>query len=152
MPKTKRGVTEIENYHAQDVKDAYQVTPSQIIELKALMGDASDHIPGVKGIGEKTAISLLVKYGTLDNLYANIDSVTGKTKEKLINDKDNAYMSYDLATIYRQVPLDFTLEDCKYNFVNNEKLVSILEELEFHSLLRKLSLDTGVPSKKKKLK
>lgn len=130
----------------------YQVEPARMVDLKALMGDASDHIPGVKGIGEKTAISLLVKYGTLDNLYANIDSVTGKTKEKLINDKDNAYMSYDLATIYRQVPLDFTLEDCKYNFVNNEKLVSILEELEFHSLLRKLSLDTGVPSKKEEAK
>ena len=130
----------------------YQVEPARMVDLKALMGDASDHIPGVKGIGEKTAISLLVKYGTLDNLYANIDTVIGKTKEKLINDKDNAYMSYDLATIYRQVPLDFTLEDCKYNFVNNEKLVSILEELEFHSLLRKLSLDTGVPSKKEEIK
>lgn len=73
-----------------------------MVDLKALMGDASDHIPGVKGIGEKTAISLLAKYGTLDDLYANIDSVTGKTKEKLLADKDNAYMSYDLATIYKK--------------------------------------------------
>ncbi len=122
----------------------YQVEPARMIDLKALMGDASDHIPGVKGIGEKTAISLLAKYGTLDNLYANIDSVTGKTKEKLLADKDNAYMSYDLATIYKEVPLDFTLEDCKYGITDKGQLANILQELEFHSLLRKLDLEGSV--------
>ena len=124
----------------EEFKNTYQVEPIRMIDLKALMGDSSDHIPGVKGIGEKTAISLLAKYGSLDELYNNIDSVSGKTKEKLLADKDNAYMSYDLATIYRDVPIDFTLEDCKYKFVNNDKLREILEELEFHSLLKKLDL------------
>ena len=126
----------------------YQVEPARMVDLKALMGDASDHIPGVKGIGEKTAINLLAKYGTLDNLYANIDSVTGKTKEKLLADKDNAYMSYDLATIYKEVPLDFTLEDCKYGITDKSQLANILEELEFHSLLRKLDLEGSVEEKK----
>lgn len=124
----------------EEFKNTYQVEPIRMIDLKALMGDSSDHIPGVKGIGEKTAISLLAKYGSLDELYNNIDSVSGKTKEKLLADKDNAYMSYDLATIYRDVPIDFTLEDCKYKFINNDKLRAILEELEFHSLLKKLGL------------
>lgn len=124
----------------EEFKNTYQVEPIRMIDLKALMGDSSDHIPGVKGIGEKTAISLLAKYGSLDELYNNIDSVSGKTKEKLLADKDNAYMSYDLATIYREVPIDFTLEDCKYKFINNDKLRAILEELEFHSLLKKLGL------------
>lgn len=125
----------------------YQVEPARMVDLKALMGDASDHIPGVKGIGEKTAISLLSKYGSLDNLYANIESVTGKTKEKLLANKDNAYMSYDLATIYKEVPLDFTLEDCKYKITDKSKLAGILEELEFHSLLRKLDLESLVEEK-----
>lgn len=124
----------------EEFKNTYQVEPIRMIDLKALMGDSSDHIPGVKGIGEKTAISLLAKYGSLDELYNNIDNVSGKTKEKLLADKDNAYMSYDLATIYRDVPIDFTLEDCKYKFINNDKLRAILEELEFHSLLKKLGL------------
>ncbi len=122
----------------EEFKNTYQVEPIHMIDLKALMGDSSDNIPGVKGIGEKTAINLLSKYGSLDNLYANIDEVSGKTKEKLLADKENAYMSYDLATIYRDVPLDFGLEDCRYLGVNEQEFVKELEELEFHSLLRKL--------------
>ena len=122
----------------EEFKKQYSVDPIRMIDLKALMGDASDHIPGVKGIGEKTAISLLSKYDSLDNLYDNIDNVTGKTKEKLINDKENAYMSYDLATIYREVPLDFELEDLKYNGVNREKYIELLKEFEFNSLLKKM--------------
>ena len=125
----------------------YQVPPIRMIDLKALMGDSSDHIPGVKGIGEKTAINLLSKYETLDNLYEHIDEVKGKTKEKLENDKDNAYMSYDLATIYREVPLDFTLEDCKYTIEDRDEFRKILEELEFHSLLKKYNLLNGEEKK-----
>ncbi len=134
----------------EEFRRTYQVDPARMVDLKALMGDASDHIPGVKGIGEKTAINLLSKYETLDNLYANIDSVTGKTKEKLIADKDNAYMSYDLATIYKEVPLNFTLESCKYNGIDKNKLATILEELDFHSLLRKLDLEDVNPKEEKK--
>ena len=126
----------------EEFKKTYQVEPIRMIDLKALMGDSSDHIPGVKGIGEKTAISLLSKYDSLDNLYNNIDSITGKTKEKLINDKENAYMSYDLATIYRDVPLDFTLEDCRYIGADNDKFIKVLQELEFFSLLKKLNVSS----------
>ncbi len=125
----------------EEFRNTYQVDPIRMVDLKALMGDSSDNIPGVKGIGEKTAISLLSKYGSLDELYANIESVSGKTKEKLLTDKANAYMSYDLATIYREVPLDFALEDCKYEPKSNEKFIKLLEDFEFHSLLKKLVLN-----------
>ena len=134
----------------EEFKNTYQVEPIRMIDLKALMGDASDHIPGVKGIGEKTAISLLVKYGSLDGLYENIESVTGKTKEKLLADKDNAYMSYDLATIFRDVPLEFELEDCKYGGINEEEFVKMLNEFEFHSMLRKLEFDSVKVEEEKK--
>lgn len=131
----------------EEFRNTYQVDPIRMIDLKALMGDASDHIPGVKGIGEKTAINLLSKYGSLDGVYENIESISGKTKEKLENDKDNAYMSYDLATIFRDVPLDFSLEDCKYNGFKPNDFRKILEELEFFSLLKKIdfsSVDSSV--------
>lgn len=118
----------------------YQVEPIRMIDLKALMGDASDHIPGVKGIGEKTAIQLLSKYDNLDNLYNHLSEIKGKTQEKLEVDKQNAYMSYDLATIYREVPLDFELKDLKYRGMNREKFVEKLTEYEFQSLLRKLNV------------
>ena len=128
----------------------YQVPPIRMIDLKALMGDSSDHIPGVKGIGEKTAINLLSKYQSLDNLYLHIDEVSGKTREKLESDKKSAYMSYDLATIYREVPLDFTIEDCKYTGENSEKFTELLQEFEFHSLLKKYHLtEDAVTSVKK---
>ena len=132
--------------------NTYKVDPIRMIDLKALMGDPSDNIPGVKGIGEKTAINLLSKYGSLDNLYENIDSVTGKTKEKLINDKENAYKSYDLATIYREVPLDFDLDDCKYEGENKEEFTKLLKEFEFYSLLRKYDLNDETKEEKKEEK
>ena len=96
-------------------RETYKVDPIGMIDLKALMGDSSDNIPGVKGIGEKTAISLLEKYQTLDNLYDHLDELTPKTKEKLETDKDNAYMSYDIATIYKDVPIDTNLENIHYD-------------------------------------
>lgn len=140
----------------EEFKKTYQVEPIHMIDLKALMGDASDHIPGVKGIGEKTAINLLAKYGSLDDLYKNIESVTGKTKEKLLADKENAYMSYDLATIFRDVPLNFELEDCSYKGINVAEFIKMLEEFEFHSMLRKMDfnqtelIDTGEKEEKTK--
>ena len=114
-----------------EFRKTYGVDPIRMIDLKALMGDSSDNIPGVKGIGEKTAINLLTKYGSLDGVYENIDSITGKTKEKLELDKENAYKSFDLATIYREVPLDFTLDDCVYTGYRPEEFKKELEELEF---------------------
>ncbi len=130
-------------------QETYKVDPIKMIDIKALMGDASDNIPGVKGIGEKTAISLLEKFGSLQNLYDNLDKVTGKTKEKLEQDRENAFMSYDIATIYREVPIPFTLEDCKYNGINKKELLKYLEEYEFQSLIRKYDL-FGVEEETKK--
>lgn len=130
-------------------KETYGVEPIGMIDLKALMGDSSDNIPGVKGIGEKTAIKLLSEYQTLDNLYANIDKITGKTKEKLLDGKNDAYMSYEIATIYREVPIDFTLEDLKYEGIHKEKLLEILEELEFSSLIKKFDLNSVIVDKPK---
>ncbi len=121
-------------------KEKYGVEPIRMIDLKALMGDSSDNIPGVHGIGEKGAIKLLSEYKSLDNLYAHIDEIKGKTKEKLIEDKEKAYASFDLATIYRKVPLPFTIEDIKYKGPQKEELKKILTELEFHSLLKKYDL------------
>ena len=137
----------------EEFRNTYQVDPIHMIDLKALMGDSSDNIPGVKGIGEKTAINLLSKYGSLDGVYENIDNISGKTKEKLEQDKENAYMSYDLATIYREVPLGFSLEDCKYNGVKEEELKKELEELEFYSLLKKMNFsNTEVEEEKEEEK
>lgn len=132
-------------------RETYKVDPIRMIDLKALMGDSSDNIPGVKGIGEKTAISLIEKYGSLENLYNNLDSVTGKTKEKLELDKENAFMSYDIATIFREVPIPFELDDCKYEGINRSELLKFLEELEMPSLIRKYDL-FGEKSEAKEVK
>ena len=134
----------------EEFKKTYQTDPIKMIDLKALMGDPSDHIPGVKGIGEKTAIQLISKYGSLDGVYNNLDSISPKTREKLESDKENAYMSYDIATIYREVPLDFSLEDCKYNGYKPEEFKKILEELEFFSLLKKIDVTRPIEVEEKK--
>ena len=130
-------------YIRMDTKEfinTYGVEPPRMVDLKSLMGDPSDNIPGVKGIGEKTAISLLKEYHTLENLYNNIDSVKGKVKEKLIDDKDSAFMSYDLATIYREVPIDTSFDKIKYNGIDTLKYIELLEELEFYSLIKKIDV------------
>lgn len=123
-------------------KDTYGTTPIHMIDLKALMGDASDHIQGVKGIGEKTAINLLTKYQSLDNVYEHLNEIGGKTKEKLEQGKDDAYISYNLATIYKEVPIPFSLEDCIYKGMNIKDYKDILEELEFKSLLKKINFES----------
>ncbi len=130
-------------------KEIYKCDPIKMIDLKALMGDSSDNIPGVKGIGEKTAISLIEKFGSLKNLYDNINKVTGKTKEKLLLDKDNAFMSYDIATIYKEVPIPFELKDCKYEGINRQELSKYLEELEMSSLIKKYDLYKEILEEKK---
>ena len=122
----------------------YGVEPIKMIDLKALMGDSSDNIPGVSGIGEKTAIKLISEYGSIDELYNNIDSVKGKMKEKLVEGKDDCFKSRELATIVKDVKLGFSLKDCKYTGINNLELKKILEELEFRSLLRKYDLEGEV--------
>ncbi|MBQ6538978.1 MAG: DNA polymerase I [Bacilli bacterium] len=127
-------------------KKTYEIEPIRMIDLKALMGDASDNIPGVQGIGEKTAIKLLKEYDNIDNLYDHIDEIKGKLQEKLITDKDNCYKSRELATIVKDIKLEFGLKDCKYKGIDNVKFKGILEELEFKSLLRKYDLMGEVSS------
>ena len=123
-----------------EFKNTYGLDPIRMIDLKALMGDASDNIPGVKGIGEKTAIKLLQEYGSLEGVYKSIDSIKGSVHDKLVLDKENAYMSYDLATIYKEVPIDTSLDSIRKNTVNEEEYSNILKELEFFSLLKKLDV------------
>ncbi len=123
-------------YNEDTFTKEYGIKPINIIDLKALMGDSSDNIPGVKGIGEKTALKLLQEYKTLDGIYEHIDEIKGKTKEKLEIDKNNAYMSYEIATIYKNVPIDINVNELKYLGSTN-KLNSLYEELEFYSFLKK---------------
>lgn len=117
--------------------ETYGIEPIRIIDLKSLMGDASDNIPGVKGIGEKTALKLLQQYNTLEGIYNNIDSIKGANRDKLLNEKDNAYMSYDIATIYCEVPIDTNLENIKLQKENTYELINLFTDLDFHSFLKK---------------
>ncbi len=126
-------------YNEETFREDYGIEPVKVIDLKALMGDNSDNIPGVAGIGEKTALKLLHDYGSLDGVYANLDKLTPKMREKLENGKDNAYMSYDLATIYKNVPMEIKIEDVKMKEVDQTALVKLYEELEFKSLLEKMT-------------
>ena len=117
-------------------KETYGLDPIKMIDLKGLMGDSSDNIPGVKGIGEKTALKLLQKYNSLEGIYENIDDITGSTKQKLIDGKESAIMSKDIATIYKDVPVTYKLSDLIYNG-EQEGLKNMYEELEFYSFLKK---------------
>ena len=119
--------------------DTYGFDPIHMIDLKALMGDASDNIPGVKGIGEKGAIKLVSEYKTIDNIYENIDKIKGATQIKLIDGKEDAYYSKDLVTIYREVPLNVTFDDLLYKGENADELIDIYNDLGFYSLLRKIN-------------
>ena len=124
----------------QEFLNTYGIEPPRMVDLKALMGDSSDNIPGVKGIGEKTALGLLQEYETLDNIYNNIDNIKGKLKEKLVDGKESAYQSYDLATIYTEVPIDTDFEKIRYKGYDTLKYLELLEEFEFYSLIKKLDI------------
>ena len=137
---TKKGITDIEEYTPKHIKEKYGLSSDQIIDMKGLMGDSSDNIPGVPGVGEKTAIKLLKEFHTVENLMESLDQVRGKLKEKLEQHKDQAIMSKKLATIYREVPLTIQLDDIQYNGYHPEKLVAIFKELGFQSLLEKLEV------------
>ena len=117
----------------------YGFDPIRIIDLKALMGDASDNIPGVKGVGEKTAINLIQEYDTIENLYDHIDDIKGNLQEKLILDKDSAFFSKKLATILLDVPIEDDFDNMLYTGENIEELTSIFEELEFYSFMKKFT-------------
>ena len=125
-------------YNLETFKNDYGFSPIRIIDLKALMGDASDNIPGVKGVGEKTAIKLIQEYDTIENLYDNINNISGKLKDKLIDGKDSAFFSKKIATIYLEVPISDTFDDMKYNGENIDEITKIFEELEFYSFMKKI--------------
>ena len=122
-------------YNEDNFMDDYGIKPIRMIDLKALAGDASDNIPGVKGVGEKTALKLLQEYDSLENLYDNIDNIKGALKEKLINDKETAFLCKELCAIYRDVPFNDNLEDLKYNGPTPQ-LDEIFKRLEFYSLIK----------------
>ena len=141
---------ELMEYDRETVKEKRGVYPNQIIDLLALMGDASDNIPGVKGVGEKTALKLLEEYESLDGIYKNIDSIKGKVQEKLLESKDTAYMSYKLATIERDIK-DFNLDynEIASNKINIDEVNRILDELELKQIRDKInSYIYGASSKK----
>jgi DNA polymerase-1 len=136
---TRKGITDIEEYTPEHIAEKYGLTPEQIIDMKGLMGDPSDNIPGVPGVGEKTAIKLLKEFSTLENLLTSIDQVSGnKLKEKLAEFKEQAVMSKELATIERQAPVEVDLDTIAYEGYTREKLISLFKELGFNSLLEKL--------------
>ncbi|WP_059171374.1 DNA polymerase I [Bacillus sp. FJAT-27445] len=149
---TRKGITDIEEYTPGHIKEKYGLEPWQIIDMKGLMGDASDNIPGVPGVGEKTAIKLLKEFETLENLLQSIEKVSGqKLKEKLQEFKDQAIMSKELATITREAPVEVNLGDMSYEGFDYEKLISIFKELGFNSLLDKLGEDAGEDSSEAEL-
>lgn len=134
---TKKGVSDIEIYTPEHVAEVYDgLVPMQIVDLKGLMGDKSDNIPGVPGVGEKTAIKLLKEYNSVENVLDNIENISGKKlKENLTNNKDIALMSKDLATIYRDMSFDFKLDELKFSNEDSEEKYELFKALEFNSLL-----------------
>lgn len=141
---TKKGVTDIDHYTPDFIAEKYDgLVPNQIIDMKGLMGDKSDNIPGVPGIGEKTAIKLLKQYETVEGVYQNIDELkTSKMKEKLIDKEDNAKLSKELATINRDSPIEVSIEDLKLTDDNDEEKIKLFKTLEFKQLLDQMDAST----------
>ena len=140
---TKRGVTEIDYYTPEFINEKYGLTPQQIVDMKGLMGDKSDNIPGIPGVGEKTAIKLLTEYETVESVLENIDNISGKKlKERLTEGKEDAILSKKLATIFTDVPVDNKIEDLTFK-EDREKKKELFEKLEFVSFLRKLSQENS---------
>ncbi|MBS2969973.1 DNA polymerase I [Metabacillus sp. KIGAM252] len=138
---TKKGITEVDSYTPEFVKEKYGLTPDQIIDMKGLMGDSSDNIPGVQGIGEKTAIKLLKEYGTVENVLESLDQLKGKLKERLETHREDAIMSKELATINLNTPITISIDDILYSGYNPQEVLPVFRELGFKTLIDKF--DTG---------
>ena len=139
---TKKGVGEVEEYDYDSVIEKYEMTPTQFIDLKGLMGDKSDNIPGVPGIGEKTGIKLIKEFSSIEGIFDNIDSIKGSTKKKLEENKELAIMSKKLATIIRDIPVEFNLEELEYGNYNTKDILDVFKYLGFTSLIPRIgSLD-----------
>lgn len=142
---TKKGITDVDSYTPEFIKEKYGITPHQIIDMKGLMGDKSDNIPGVPGVGEKTALKLLKEFQTVETLLQSIDQVKGaKLKEKLEENREKALMSKKLATIFRNAPLEISLQDLAYEGYDHHKVISLFKELGFNSLLEKIDHEEEV--------
>ena len=144
IPHTKGGKTETDLYNKEKIIEKYGIEPQQLIDVKGLQGDTSDNIPGVPGVGEKTALSLIQRYGSIENLYEKIengeDDLKGKQREKIVNNKELAFMSKTLGTINLQVPISDTLEDFKVEEWNKEKVLKIFKELNFKRYIDRFNL------------
>lgn len=145
IPRTKMGKTEVEDFDRNKIKEVYGLEPIQLIEVKGLQGDASDNIPGVPGIGEKTALSLIQTYGTIENIYEELENgkaetIKGKTREKMIENKDLAFLSKTLGTINLQVPIEEKIEDLKVKEWNNEKVYEDFKSLRFNRYIERFNL------------
>ncbi len=144
IPRTKAGKTEVENYDRNKVIETYGIEPEQLIEVKGLQGDSSDNIPGVPGIGEKTALSLVQKYGTIENLYKKVenneDDLKGKQREKIVDNKELALISKELGTIDVNVPIEDTLENFKVEEWDKDKVLKIFKELKFNRYIERFNL------------
>ena len=147
IPRTKAGKTETEEYNREEIKKVYGLEPKQLIDVKGLQGDTSDNIPGVPGIGEKTALSLIQKYGSIENLYDLIekgeDDLKGKQREKVATNKDLAVLSKTLGTINLEVPIEDTLENFKIEEWNKEKVLELFKELNFNRYIERFGLKEG---------
>lgn len=144
IPKTKQGRTEIEDYYPEDVARVYQVTPNQFIDLKALMGDTSDNIPGVPKVGEKTATELMVQYGSLDNIYAHVDEITKKSiRESLIENRDLADLSKTLATIKTDCEISLDYDAAKAEGFFTQEAYNLFKQLEFKNMLSHFEKDAA---------
>ncbi|WBL14079.1 DNA polymerase I [Sutcliffiella sp. NC1] len=143
---TRKGITDVDSYTPDFVQEKYGINVNQIIDMKGLMGDSSDNIPGVPGVGEKTALKLLKEFGSVESLLESIDQVSGKKlKEKLEENKEQALMSKELATILREAPIEVKVDDTKYDGFDAQKVVGIFKELGFNSLLDKVGATVEEP-------
>lgn len=140
---TKKGVGEVEEYNFDSVMEKYEMTPTQFIDLKGLMGDKSDNIPGVPGIGEKTGIKLIKEYSSIENIIENVENLKGSVKKKIEENKELAIMSKRLATIIRDVPIEINLDDLEYGDYDKDKVIESFRNLGFTSLLSRLSSIDG---------
>ena len=154
LPHTKMGTTTTETYTSARIMEEYGVTPVQMIDIKALQGDASDCIPGVAGVGQKTAGDLIQKFGTIKNIYDNIDTLEIKEnlKNKLLNDKEKAFLSYTLGTIINNVPIECDLDDFVVQNVDEQKARAMLADLEMFKIIEKLNFTAPTTVEKKEEK
>ncbi len=149
---TKKGVADVEEYNYKSVVEKYEMTPTQFIDLKGLMGDKSDNIPGVPGIGEKTGIKLIKEFSSIEGIIDNIDNLKGSIKKKIEENKELAIMSKRIATIIRDVPIEFKLEDLKYGEYDKDAVIEEFRNLGFTSLMSRLvDLDGGIQQEEVKL-